>query len=337
MCAIDSTVHAESNARTRAAKENGLALNEPPPEPSEQPSPPVATPDSPLTGASESSADATAPTANAPPASALPEHAASPEAQSPVEATAPSPVAPAVAESRPAPVPPATAVVAAPTPFPASRPTTTQDLHQKSQAFPKPDERAEMSWAVTSVRLGMTSVSLRAGGASFLQSAVDDCTSQSSTGSWINPDPQSQSCDLDFKESLTTLGLSAHLGGDYYFFRIDANHSWNSAAKLYGLGFYPLNFGWYLPRYGLFPYITSGFAIDVVSSRRINEKGALARPRLGVGGKYRHSGWLGASLDIGFASGAVGALVAQGSDSEELRQRGGTGTAVDVTLGMEWF
>lgn len=338
---IEFTAQAQLNAQQRADREHG-AQSQPPRErphsPSDPPPPPVAVPESPATNPSAPISDPTPSSANVPPAtSALSEPAASPEPQSPVEAAAPSPVAPVVVPARPAPVPPAKAGVAAPTPFAASRSTTTQDLHQKAQALPKPDERAEMSWAVTSVRLGVTSVSLRAGRASFLQSAVDDCKSQPSTGSWITPDPQSQSCDLNFTESLKTLGLSAHLGGDYYFFRIDANHSWNSAAKLYGLGLYPLNFGWYFPRYGLFPYITSGFAVDVVSSRRINETGVLARPRLGVGGKYRHSGWLGASLDIGFASGAVGALVAQGSDSEELRQRGGTGTAVDVTLGVEWF
>lgn len=161
------------------------------------------------------------------------------------------------------------------------------------------------------------------------------CANQSTApGPWFAPSAGSQNCYLGFHEPFTTVAVSLHLGGDHYFFRADSTYSWNNAVKMYGVGIYPVNYGWFFPSIGLFPYGSIGYDFAYVTTNATNEYGLVARGRLALGLKHHISGPFAYGVEIGYSPGVVGFLKARNGGPPT---RGGFGKTWDTSLAFEWF
>ena len=197
-----------------------------------------------------------------------------------------------------------------------------------------PDPLLEMDWFVPALRLGVGHLSLSADKAGFMADRRTRCSDQGMVaGPYFAPPAGSQRCDLGIDEPLNIVGVGLHLGGDYYFVRLDSWYAWNNAVRMYGMGFYPLSFGWFIPSVGLFPYASGGVAVETLNWKITNEKGVLFKTRLSLGLKKRVLNRLGLGAEAAYSGNVIGAA----AQTEAASLRGGTGNSWDIALSIEWF
>ena len=153
----------------------------------------------------------------------------------------------------------------------------------------------------------------------------------------------------DLKESAFTLAPSLHLGGSGYFFKAELPVAFASSFTSLGAGIYPLNYGLDLAGPGLFPYASLGLAAHAARGTGAQSgkwTGGFVQARGAAGLKWRASGRLAVSLEVGLAR-TAGLLSAPATESNGIAgltairpamdASGGLGHTMDVSLGVDLF
>lgn len=201
----------------------------------------------------------------------------------------------------------------------------------ESGSTPSPT-RQRMGWFGLGLRLGLASTHLTP------PASVTSSVNQASGGTYnLN--------DLNVSSTSRTLTPTMHLGGDGYFFKVDAPFTFAAEYTTYGLGLYPVNYGRYLDRYALFPYGSLGAVGNIIESRETNDPGtsnktigALLQGRLALGMKYFPLRSFALSFEAGYSPFAAGImLLPPASGKDQTRPQGGYGSVLDFSLGAEWL
>jgi hypothetical protein len=152
--------------------------------------------------------------------------------------------------------------------------------------------------------------------------------------------PLASSTDLN--ATLKVLTPTVHLGGDRHFVKIDFVIGTGDDLKLYGLGFYPLSYGYFIAPVHLFPYGSLGgtlnFAVQAAGGTSPSRMGLLAQGRGALGVKWRPISSFCGSIEVGYSPRAAGLLASASSatsDSQAISAVGGTGRVWDLSLGIE--
>ena len=153
----------------------------------------------------------------------------------------------------------------------------------------------------------------------------------------------------DLQESAFTVAPSLHLGGSGYFFKAELPVAFASSFTSLGVGIYPLNYGLDLPGPGLFPYVSLGLAAHAARGTGAQSgkwTGGLLQARAAAGLKWRATGQLAVSLEVGLAR-TAGLLSAPATESSGIAgltairpamdASGGLGHTMDVSLGVDLF
>jgi hypothetical protein len=120
---------------------------------------------------------------------------------------------------------------------------------------------------------------------------------------------------------------------DGYFFKLEFPQKEIQTFSTRGLGLYPLNYGHYFRKPGLFPYASAGVTISVLSTATQGLSGASAAGRLATGLKVEVTERLRASLEVGYTPWAAGFLV----EGRDRPAKAGLGNGLDVSVGFEWL
>lgn len=166
---------------------------------------------------------------------------------------------------------------------------------------------------------------------------------------------------LDLDVSLVQVIPTLHLGGDGFFFRFDLPIGFGDGINTFGFAMYPLAYGYFLESAGLFPYVAAGAGLHYATSSQITVDGAkvevsqsgfIAQVRLAAGAKLRLVEKLNGILEVGFSPWTAAALWdideidtildgtwnagdIPGTPAEVVR--GGAGSTLDVSVGIEWL
>lgn len=217
-----------------------------------------------------------------------------------------------------------------------------------AERSPARSSRRRVGAVGLSVRFGGSRVSLRA---RDLPSAGDDLVAFARvTGNDVS--------EVDFHERLMTVTPSLHVGGDGYFFRVDAPVGFSSGVKTFGLGLYPLNFGLPVADARVMPYAGAGVVGSVVLSDSAGGVGAgalttggLFQARTAVGIKLLPGRRADLSLELGYSPWAIGGVVSQREleraaamfeRGQQVREpshalRAGAGDVWDLSVGVGWL
>lgn len=211
-----------------------------------------------------------------------------------------------------------------------------------------PSDRARARpWGRTglSIRFGASRIALRARN---LPTAGDDLAAFARvTGNDVS--------EVDFQERLFLITPSLHIGGEGYFFRVDAPVGLSSGAKTFGLGIYPLNVAIPIPAARLMPYAGTGvvgsFVMRDSTGTGSLATGGLFQARSAVGIKLLPGRRADLSIELGYSPWAAGAvfnaneldramtMFERGQRVNEPGRvlRGGAGDVWDLSLGVGWL
>jgi hypothetical protein len=121
-------------------------------------------------------------------------------------------------------------------------------------------------------------------------------------------------------------------GGDGYFLKIELPVAKMHDFSSYGLGVYPLNYGYLFRRTGLFPFASVGVTGSVLTMPGQGISGVLGEVRTAVGVKVMLGKGFALSMEAGYSPFAAAVLVDQ-RRTKELAQAAIDGTAVDLSPG----
>ena len=210
----------------------------------------------------------------------------------------------------------------------------------ESAASPTVEPAGRMGWFGIGVRVGTTQLRLTP------PSKVIAQVNASSGQAPISGD------EMSLRANLLNVTPTLHLGGSGYFFKFDFPIAHSQSFDTVGLGIYPINLGWYIDAADLFPYLSLGgtasaiVGVDSSGSRKII--GGVAQLRASLGVKYFPARSVGVSAELGYSKWAVGAMSGNGgspgggavtaSDTGvAVSARGGLGSVVDLSMGVEWL
>jgi hypothetical protein len=151
------------------------------------------------------------------------------------------------------------------------------------------------------------------------------------------------------KATAHRLTPTLQMGGSGYFCKLDFPVGLSAGFNTYGVGVYPLNLGVYFERAAMLPYVSMGGTVSVVRPGDAGDRGssskvvgATAQARAALGLKhFTRRGWA-ISTEIGYSPWAAG-LVTLRSDVNSASapggaaMRGGFGSAVDASFGVDWL
>lgn len=198
---------------------------------------------------------------------------------------------------------------------------------------PQPQVR-RMGWFGIGLRIGETQLRLTAP-----TSIANDIEQISGTNGGTD--------QFALQKNVTTLTPTLHLGGSGYFFKMDLPISFGSSFSMIGLGIYPINYGIWIDRFAMFPYLSFGAVANFVTSHTTSDPGtsnkligAIAQARLAAGLKFFPLHGLALSGEFGYSpwtAGAVALPPESGSGSDATRFEGGFGSVLDFSFGVEWL
>jgi hypothetical protein len=147
----------------------------------------------------------------------------------------------------------------------------------------------------------------------------------------------------DLNATVQMLTPTLHLGGDRYFVKIDLPIGASDNLKLYGLGFYPVNYGYFIAPIHLFPYASLGLAFNyaVLHAEGPNpsRSGLLTEARAALGIKWRPIPFVCMSFEVGYSPLAAGFVGSVSPPMEggpaTITGMGGIGPAWDMSVGIE--
>ncbi len=244
-------------------------------------------------------------------------------------------------------------------------------LHRVRRAFlcisilatvPSTASAVEMGSFGFGVRLGTSAPSLAAGNVPVfggeLQKQFDRANAavdqyNASTG---GNRPHYDISEMNLDQRMLLVVPTLHFGGDGFFTKLEVPIRFSSDLFTIGLGFYPLNYGYLFETTGLFPYFSAGIVGSYAVSKRFtgpdgqstsaDAKGAVIEPRLSAGLKLFLVDHFPISVELGFSPYALGAVIdtsrpaptgTSWPDNPALYARGGRGTVLDLTAGIEWL
>jgi hypothetical protein len=142
----------------------------------------------------------------------------------------------------------------------------------------------------------------------------------------------------DLHENLVEIAPSVHLGGDGFYFKVEAPLRQSATMRSYGAGIYPLNYGLLVPALHVMPTASAGVVLSYLADRRTDAVGPLFETRVAVGIKFFPTRGLALSLDIARTPWALGALRGRGPDWwQRPDARGGIGNGWDLGVGVSWL
>lgn len=158
------------------------------------------------------------------------------------------------------------------------------------------------------------------------------------SGTQLADDAPTSIASFDLRETLFEIAPTIQMGGDRFYFRMEAPLRQSATLRTYGVGFYPLNYGYYVPRWRIMPSASAGAVFSYLTDRRTDAVGPLVETRVSVGVKFFPVRGLALSMDVARTPWAIGAL--HGSGPEWWRRadaRGGIGTGWALGLGVFWL
>jgi hypothetical protein len=283
------------------------------------------------------------------------------------------------AQGTPTEAPPAEAAppeAAPPTAPPAPDPGTPTSAPNTPAPPIPPPEPEDIDGFGLGVRLGHSSFTLEgAGDISFGDNKISEVLDQANTAvdaynnrpGATDQIPRYDVKDLDLEGSLFMVIPVIHFGGSGFFYKFEFPMGFSATLNTYGIGMYPLNYGYYFEEIDLFPYASIGAVLSYASSKKfepnsggsidVNAHGALIQGgRIAIGAKYRPIPHLSLGIELGITPYALGGVV----DSENLKRiedlagqtpnpntppppnpgsafRAGTGLVFDISGGAEWL
>jgi hypothetical protein len=258
---------------------------------------------------------------------------------------------PAVAEPPPAPPStPAPAAAAAPAealaiPTPAPEVTPVPDA----------DDLASLNWAGFGVRFGVYTLDVAAENVPIFGDEVQEAIDIYNR---LNPGDQRGSDALDLHARMVQVIPTVHLGGDGFFARVDVPFGFGDELTSLGVNFYPLAYGYFIERLGLFPYLVAGGGAHYLSAGTVtargakvdvSQSGAILQGRVALGAKLRTLGRLNGVVEVGYSPWMAAGIV-DTVKLDALRDantaltvpepaeavRAGVGSAFDFSVGVEW-
>ena len=263
---------------------------------------------------------------------------ASPGPSAPAADSVPSPNVPAPWEIPPRPAPLAVSVQPTPVLLPPGAVTGTSPQALLSvAASPTAPRRRRMGWFGVGARWGVSAMHLAP------SEALIGRLNQAS-GQTYAPN------DFAVASNAQTLTPTLHFGGSGYFFKLDLPFTFAPEFTTFGLGLYPINVGVFIEQLSLFPYLSIGGVANFVKSRTTADPGtsdkiigAIVQARAAAGVKYFPVRGLALSGEVGYSPWTAGMMMLPPSDApgtgsnDQSRMQGGTGSVVDVAMGVEWL
>lgn len=201
-------------------------------------------------------------------------------------------------------------------------------------AAPAPPEARRMGWFGIGARVGVTQLRLTAP-----TGIVNDLNQISGTSTGAD--------QFALRSNVTTVTPTLHLGGNGYFFKLDLPISFGSSFTMIGLGIYPINYGIYVERLAIFPYLSAGIVGSEMTSHETSDPGTshkliggVVQARLAAGMKFFPLHGLALSGEFGYSpwtAGAVALPPGSGSGSNATHFEGGFGSVLDFSFGAEWL
>ncbi len=198
----------------------------------------------------------------------------------------------------------------------AASPAAAQPVAPTGTAIPSAVAGAEeptINWIGFGVRLGTTSWNLEADG---LRETLREHFPEYGVGDSVSNQIQ------DMKGSMRFVIPTLHMGGEDFFFKLEAPIGSNATHTSFGFGVYPINYGLYLQSLRLFPYVTFGVAGHVMTAKddgaakgklgaaglKTESVGYLLQTRLAMGVKWRPWGAVSVSAELGYSPRSAGVL-----------------------------
>ena len=191
-----------------------------------------------------------------------------------------------------------------------------------------------MGWFGIGARVGITQLRLTAP-----SSVVGDLNQISGTSAGAD--------QFALRSNVTTVTPTLHLGGNGYFFKLELPISFGSSFTMVGLGVYPINYGVYLDRLAMFPYLSVGAVGSEVTSHETADPGTshkliggVVQARVATGVKFFPFRGLALSGEFGYSPWTAGAVALppdSGSGSDATHFEGGFGSVLDFSFGAEWL
>lgn len=111
--------------------------------------------------------------------------------------------------------------------------------------------------------------------------------------------------DLGVRATLLTLAPALEVGGDHYFFRLEAHVGFGDELRSYGIGIYPINLAAKLRRGRIRPYLSAGGSASWLDRTGDgDELGALLTARVALGVRLGR-----VALELGYGALVMGGLV----------------------------
>ncbi|MBN1961423.1 MAG: hypothetical protein JW841_10790 [Deltaproteobacteria bacterium] len=231
----------------------------------------------------------------------------------------------------------------------------------------QPANAFEMGWAGFGIRFGYKKINLKAAKVPYagdkLKEAFDNVNEKVDEYNQTNgtSQPHYLMKDLNLNTGMLQIIPSFHLGGDGYFTKLELPIGLSSEFKTIGFGCYPINYGWTIDEFNLFPYLSVGFALSYAYSKKfeptsgstvnVNAKGGLIETRAAVGIKYFGVDNWPISIEIGYSPYALGLVF---DNNQKLRidstnvldalpdnpgsiARGGAGWLLSALVGVDWL
>ena len=304
----------------------------------------------------------------------------------PPEAGAPTTIVVTPPPVAPAPAPPKPMVIVRPKPVtdaPVAKPSdpavAAESVPVAALKAPEPKREEppasssssssswEMGWFGLGVRVGVNQPALVAGDVPIVGAKIRDVLDRANKGvtAYNEVAPAAGKAkaspylitDMDLSKTLFEVTPTLHLGGDFFFTKLEVPIGVSDDLKTYGFGFYPLNLGLYLPGVHLFPYGSLGGVATWATSQQVtlsdgsviptDSSGVMLQGRVAVGAKLWILPGLALNGEVGYSPLAVGGVIRSGNPPTpapgELPEhpaasvRGGVGSMINFAVGADWL
>jgi hypothetical protein len=158
------------------------------------------------------------------------------------------------------------------------------------------------------------------------------------SGTQLADEAPSTIASFDLHENMLELAPTVQLGGDRFYFKLEAPLRQSATLRSYGAGVYPLNYGYYIRALHVMPSVSMGGVFSYLKDRRTDAAGPLVETRVALGIKVFPTRGLALSADIARTPWALAAVRGSGPDWwKRADARGGLGDGWQFSLGVFWL
>lgn len=158
------------------------------------------------------------------------------------------------------------------------------------------------------------------------------------SGTQLADEAPSTIASFDLHDNMLEIAPTVQLGGDRFYFKLDAPLRQSATLRGYGIGIYPLNYGYYVRPLRVMPSVSMGGVFSYLKDRRTDAAGPLVETRVALGIKVFPTRGLAVSADVARTPWALAAV--RGSGPEWWRRpdaRGGLGDGWQFSVGLFWL